>query len=119
MLVLDRADYFMIGHIQCDKKQSAEAAFLHQHKAINFHYHLFKEKKLAAQGYKHMCLLAQMKAYDIPMRQLVPISHIFLRQISTIRSHDGGKERYFGNHKVNSYHLQSTRGAQPPGQLSL
>ena len=45
--------------------------------------------------------------------------HIFLRQISTIKSHDGGKEGYFGNHKVNSYHLQSTRSAQPPGQLSL
>ena len=53
-------------------------------------------------------------------RNTLPQStHIFLRQISTIKSHDGGKEGYFGNHKVNSYHLQSTRSAQPPGQLSL
>ena len=33
------------------------------------------------------------------------VLHIFLRQISTIKSHDGGKEGYFGNQKVNSYHL--------------
>ena len=45
--------------------------------------------------------------------------NIFLRQILTIKSHDGGKEGDFVNHKVNSYHLQSTRSAQPPGQLSL
>ena len=42
--------------------------------------------------------------------------HIYLRQISTIKSHDGGKEGCFGNHKVNSYRLQSTRSALPPGQ---
>ena len=29
------------------------------------------------------------------------------------------KRGYFGNHKVISYHLQLTRGAQPSGQLSL
>ena len=46
-------------------------------------------------------------------------AHIFLRHISTIKSHDRGKGGYFGNHKVISYHLQLTRGAQPPGQLSL
>ena len=45
--------------------------------------------------------------------------HIFLRQISTIKSYDLGKLGYFCNHKVISYHLQLTRGAQPPGQLSL
>ena len=37
------------------------------------------------------------------------VMHLFLRQISTIKSHDGGKEGYFGIHKVNSYHLQWTR----------
>ena len=47
------------------------------------------------------------------------LAHMFLRQISTIKSHDRGKRGYFGNHKVISYHLQLTRGAQPPGQLSL
>ena len=46
-------------------------------------------------------------------------AHMFLQQISTIKSLDRGKRGYFGNHKVISYHLQSTRGAQPPGQLSL
>ena len=35
------------------------------------------------------------------------------------KSHDRGKRGYFGNHKVISYHLPLTRGAQPPGQLSL
>ena len=47
------------------------------------------------------------------------LQHMFLRQISTIKSHDHGKRGYFGNYKVISYHLQSTRSAQPPGQLSL
>ena len=45
--------------------------------------------------------------------------HMFLQQVSTIRSHDRGKRGYFGNTKVISYHLQLTRGTQPPGQLSL
>ena len=45
--------------------------------------------------------------------------HMLLRQILTIKSHDRGKRGYFSNHKVISYHLQLTRGAQPPGQLSL
>ena len=45
--------------------------------------------------------------------------HMFLRQISTIKSVDRGKRGYFGNHKVISYHLQLTRGAQPSGQSSL
>ena len=30
-----------------------------------------------------------------------------------------GKRGYFGNHKVISYHLQLTRGAQPPRQLFI
>ena len=51
--------------------------------------------------------------------QLFIGAHVFLRQISAIKSHDRGKRGYFGNHKVISYHLQLTRGAQPPGQLSL
>ena len=46
-------------------------------------------------------------------------THIFLRHISTIKSHDREKGGYFVNHKVISYHLQLTRGAQPTGQLSL
>ena len=45
--------------------------------------------------------------------------HMFLWQVSTIKSHDGGKRGHFGNHKVISYYLQLTRAAQPPGQLSL
>ena len=35
-------------------------------------------------------------------------AHMFLRQISTIKSHDRGKRGYFGNHKVISHHLQLT-----------
>ena len=36
--------------------------------------------------------------------------HMFVTEISTIKSHDRGKRGYFGNHKVISYHLQLTRG---------
>ena len=35
-------------------------------------------------------------------------THMLLRQISTIKSHDRGKLGYFGNHKVISYHSQLT-----------
>ena len=69
---------------------------------------------------QHGFLLLPSKTISslVEKRQSFP-PHMFLRQISTIKSHDVGKEGYFGNHKVISYHLQLTRGAQPPGQLSL
>ena len=58
---------------------------------------------------------ASASAVRIPFGPL----HMLLWQIATIKSHDRGKRGYFGNHKVISYHLQLSRGAQPPGQLSL
>ena len=61
----------------------------------------------------------QTQAPRLIMSFLAVSSHMFLREISTIKSHDRGKRGYFVNHKVISYHLQSTRSAQPPGQLSL
>ena len=45
--------------------------------------------------------------------------HMLLERNLTIRSHDSGKERHFGNCGDTSIHLPLTRSAQPSGQLSL
>ena len=74
--------------------------------------HAFLEWKFVLE--QHICDLYQVLAEKTAAER-----HMFLQQISTIKSHDRGKPGYFGNHKVISYHLQLTRGAQPPGQLSL
>ena len=74
----------------------------------------FKQYKEATTKIREAILLMGLQMADLPEGV-----HMFLRQISTIKSSDRGKRGYFGNHKVINYYLQSTRSAKPPGQLSL
>ena len=46
-------------------------------------------------------------------------THIFLRQNSTIKSHDGGKGGHFYHHNGIINQLQLTRGTPLVGQLFL